>query len=55
MYRTWETIEDIMSACPLFSKEQYIQQHECVLEYIRKEMRVMSESEHWYELVLKSV
>jgi hypothetical protein len=50
-----EAIDDTISACPLFSKEQYIQRQECVLEYTTKEIRVKLDNDHWYELILKSV
>jgi hypothetical protein len=50
---------DIISGCPIFTKEQYIKKHDTVytkLQFnIRKEMGVKLDSEHWYQHVPKSI
>jgi hypothetical protein len=53
-----ETIDNIISACPLLAKEQYIERQECVLKYTltyaRSKGKIV-DNEHWYVLILKSV
>ena len=54
-----ETIDHIISACPIFAKEQYTKRHErvCALLHfnICKETGVQWDKKHWYEHVPKSV
>ena len=54
-----ETVDHIISACPIFEKEQYIKRHYRVgaqLQYnICKEMLVQLDTKHRYEHVPKSV
>jgi hypothetical protein len=53
-----ETIEHIISARPIFAKEQYIKRHDTVCAQLHfnicKEIRVQLYKEHWYEHVPKS-
>jgi hypothetical protein len=48
-----ETIDHIITACPILTKEQYIEMTECVLKY--KERGGKLDNEHWYEHVPKLV
>jgi hypothetical protein len=54
-----ETIDHIVSACPILAKEQYIKRHDSVCAQIHfnicKETGVHSEKKHWYEHVPESV
>jgi hypothetical protein len=54
-----ETIDHIISACPILAKEQYIKRHDRVgaqLHFtICKETAIQLDTEHWYEHVPKSV
>jgi hypothetical protein len=53
-----ETVDHIMSACPILAKEQYIKRHDrvCAQHFnICKELGVKLDSELWYEHVPKSV
>jgi len=54
-----ETIDHIISACPILAKQQYIKRHdiECAQLHfnICKETGVQLEKKHWYEHVPKSV
>jgi hypothetical protein len=54
-----ETIDRIISACPILAKEQYIKRQDRVgaqLHFnICKETGVQLEAKHWYEHVSKSV
>jgi hypothetical protein len=53
-----ETVDHIMSACPILAKEQYIKQHDttCVQLHfnIRNELGIQLDSELWYGHVPKS-
>jgi len=53
-----ETVEHIITACPIMAREQYIERHDSVcaqLQYnICKEKGVKLENGHWYAHVLKS-
>jgi len=52
-----ETIDHIISACPILAKEQHTNRHEseCTLLHfnICKEIWGISDSHHWYEHVPK--
>ena len=54
-----ETIDHIISACPLLAKEQYIKRHDKVCAQLHfdiyKETGVQLDNKHWYELAPKSV
>jgi hypothetical protein len=54
-----ETVDHIMSTCPILGKEQYIKRHDRVCAQLHfnicKELGVKSDSELWYEHVPKSV
>jgi len=54
-----ETMDHIISACPILAKEEYIKRHDRVraqLHFnIRKETRVKLDKKQWYEHVPKSV
>jgi len=54
-----ETIEHIISACPILAKEQYIKRHDRVSAQLHfnicKETWVQLDKKHWYEHVPKSV
>jgi 3'-phosphoadenosine 5'-phosphosulfate sulfotransferase len=54
-----ETIEHIISACPILAKEQYIKTHDRVCAQLQfnicKETGVKLDKKHWYEHVPKSI
>jgi hypothetical protein len=54
-----ETIDHIISACPILAKEQYINRHERVCAQLHfnicMETGVQLDKKHWYEHVPKSV
>ena len=54
-----ETIDHIISACPILAKEQYIKKHDRVCAQlhfnIRKKAGVKLDKKHWSEHVPKSV
>jgi hypothetical protein len=54
-----ETIDHIISACPILAKEQYIKRHDTVCAQLHfnicKETGVQLDKKHWYEHVPKSV
>jgi hypothetical protein len=54
-----ETIDHIISACPILAKEQYVKQYDKVSAQIhfniRKETGVQLDKRHWYEHVPESV
>ena len=54
-----ETIDHIISACPILAKEQYIKRHDRVCAQLHfnicKEAGVKLDKKHWYEHVPKSV
>ena len=54
-----ETIDHIISACPILVKEQYIKRHDSVCAQLHfnicKETGVQLDKKHWYEHVSKSV
>jgi hypothetical protein len=54
-----ETIDHIISACPLLAKEQYVKRHDKVSAQIHfnicKETEVQLDKKHWYEHVPNSV
>ena len=54
-----ETIDHVISACPILAKEQYVRQHDKVSVQIHfnicKEIGVQLDKNHWYEHVLKPV
>jgi len=54
-----ETLDHIISACPILAKEQYIKRHERVSAQLRfnicGETGVQLDKKHWYEHVPKSV
>jgi hypothetical protein len=53
-----ETIDHIISACPILAKEQYIKRHDKVCAQLHfnicKETGVQLDKKHWYEHVPKS-
>jgi hypothetical protein len=54
-----ETIDHIISACPVLAKEQYVKRHDRVSAQIQfnicKEIGMQLDKKHWYERVPKSV
>jgi hypothetical protein len=54
-----ETLEHIISSCPVLAKEQYIERHDTVCSRLHldscKELWVKLDNEHWYEHVLELV
>jgi len=54
-----ETIDHIISACPILAKEQYIKRHDIVCAQLHfnicTETGVQLDKKHWYEHVPKSV
>jgi len=54
-----ETIDHIISACPILAKEHYIKRHDRVCAQLQfnicKETVVQLDRKHWYEHVPKSV
>jgi hypothetical protein len=50
-----ETVEHIISACPVLAKEQHIQRHDTVCAELHfnicKEIEAQLDSEHWYKPV----
>jgi hypothetical protein len=54
-----ETIDHIISACPILAKEQYVKRHDRVSAQLHfnicKEIGVQMDKKHWYEHVPKSV
>jgi phospholipid N-methyltransferase len=54
-----ETVDHIISACPILAKEQYIKRHDRVCSQLRfnlcKETGVQLDIKRWYEHVSKSV
>jgi hypothetical protein len=54
-----QTIDHIISACPVLAKEQYVQRHNRVSAQINfdicKELGVQLDKKHWFEYVPKSV
>jgi hypothetical protein len=54
-----ETVEHITSACPILTKEQYIERHVIVCAQLHfniyKEIEVILGNEHWYDHAPKSV
>jgi len=54
-----ETVHNIISACPILAKEQYIKRHDRVCAHLHfniwKEIRVKLNNKHWYDHVPKSV
>jgi hypothetical protein len=54
-----ETIDHIISACPILAKEQYVKWHDKVSAQLHfnicKETGVQLDKKHWYERVPKSV
>ena len=54
-----ETIDHIISACPILAKEQYLKRHDRVCAQLHfnicKETGVQLDKKHWYEPVPKSV
>ena len=54
-----ETIDHIISACPILAKEQYTKRHDRVRAQLHfnicKETGVQLDKKHWYEHVPKSV
>ena len=54
-----ETIDHIISACPILAKEQYIERHDRVCAQLHfnicKETGVELDKKQWYEHVPKSV
>jgi hypothetical protein len=54
-----ETIDHIISACPILAKEHYVKRHDKVSAQIHfniyKEIAVQLDKKHWYEHVPKSV
>ena len=54
-----QTIDHIISACPILAKEQYVKRHDKVCAQIHlnicKEIGVQLDNKHWYEHVPKSV
>jgi outer membrane receptor for monomeric catechols len=53
-----ETIDHIISACPILAKEQYVKRHDKVSAQIHfnicKEIGVTKDKKHWYKHVPKS-
>ena len=53
-----ETVEHIVSGCPILPKEQYIKRHDRLCAQLHfnvcKEIGVKLESNHWYDHVPKS-
>ena len=54
-----ETIDHIISACPILAKEQYVKRHDKVSAQIHfnicKEIGVQLDKKHWYEHVPNSL
>jgi len=54
-----ETVHNIISACPILAKEQYIKRHDRVCAQLQfnicKETGIKLGNEHWYEYVKKLV
>jgi hypothetical protein len=54
-----ETVDHIISACPILAKEQYIKRHDRVCAHLHfnicKETGVQLDKKHWYEHVPKLV
>jgi len=54
-----ETIDHIISACPILAKEQHIKRHDRVCAQLHfnicKETGVQLDKKHWYEHVAESV
>ena len=54
-----ETIDNIISACPILAEEQYVKRHDKVSAQIHfnicKEIGVQLDKKHWYEHIPKSV
>ena len=54
-----ETIDHIISSCPILTKEQYIKRHDRACAQLHfnicKETGVQLDKKHWYEHVPKSV
>jgi hypothetical protein len=54
-----ETVNHIISGCPILAKERYVKQHDKVSAQIHfnicKEIGVQLDKKHWYEHVPKSV
>jgi hypothetical protein len=54
-----ETVDHIISACPVLAKEQYVKRHDGVSAQIHfnicKELGVQMDKKHWYEHFPKSV
>jgi len=54
-----ETIDHIVSACPILAKEQYIKRHDRVCAELHlnicKETGIQLDKKHWYEHVSKSL
>jgi hypothetical protein len=59
LYQRDETIDHIISVCPILAKEQYVKRHDKVSAQIYfnicKEIGVQLDKKHWYEHVPKSV
>jgi len=57
--RQFETVEHIISACPVLVKEQYMKRRDRVCAelyfHICKEIGVKLDNKHWYDHVPKSV
>ena len=53
----YDTVEHIISACPILAKEQHIKRHDRMCAQLHfnicKEIDVKLDSEHWYEHVPK--
>jgi hypothetical protein len=54
-----ETVENILSACPILAKEQFIKRHDRVCAQLHfnicKETGVKLDNKHWYDYVLNPV
>ena len=54
-----ETVEHIITACPILATEQYVKRHDRVYAELHfnicKETGVKLQNEHWYDHVPKSV
>jgi hypothetical protein len=54
-----ETLEHIITACPILAKQQYVKRHNRVCGQLHfnvcKETGVQLQNEHWYYHVPKSV